>query len=175
MKAGSTTLVLLSYNEAEALAQLLPLIPFTLFDRVFDVDAGSTDGTLDLYTAHGVAYVLQPARGRGNAVRLATTLLDTERVVFLSTDGNENPADLPLMLRHLDEGYDLVIGGRFILPGADSDDSDDPIRVRKTANIVTSLIVRGITHAEIAAGGTLELEMGILPNKNWGTNLTHEN
>lgn len=32
-----------------------------------------------------------------------------------------------------------------------------------------------ITHAEIAAGGTLELEMGILPNKNWGTNLTHEN
>jgi len=32
-----------------------------------------------------------------------------------------------------------------------------------------------IIHAEIAAGGTLELEMGILPNKNWGTNLTHEN
>jgi len=26
-----------------------------------------------------------------------------------------------------------------------------------------------ITHAEIAKGGTLELEMGILPNKNWGT------
>ncbi len=28
-----------------------------------------------------------------------------------------------------------------------------------------------ITHAEIAKGGTLELEMGILPNKNWGTSL----
>ncbi|MDB6018808.1 MAG: putative alpha,2-mannosidase [Pedosphaera sp.] len=26
-----------------------------------------------------------------------------------------------------------------------------------------------ITHAEIAKGGTLELEMGILPNKSWGT------
>lgn len=26
-----------------------------------------------------------------------------------------------------------------------------------------------ITQAEIAAGGTLELEMGLLPNKNWGT------
>jgi len=28
-----------------------------------------------------------------------------------------------------------------------------------------------ITHAEIAKGGTLELEMGILPNKNWGTDV----
>jgi putative alpha-1,2-mannosidase len=26
-----------------------------------------------------------------------------------------------------------------------------------------------ITHDEIANGGTLELEMGVLPNKNWGT------
>jgi putative alpha-1,2-mannosidase len=26
-----------------------------------------------------------------------------------------------------------------------------------------------ITQQEIAKGGTLELEMGILPNKNWGT------
>ena len=28
-----------------------------------------------------------------------------------------------------------------------------------------------ITHAEIVKGGTLELEMGILPNKNWGTDV----
>jgi putative alpha-1,2-mannosidase len=26
-----------------------------------------------------------------------------------------------------------------------------------------------VTHDEMVNGGTLELEMGILPNKNWGT------
>ncbi len=144
MKPGSTTLVLLSYDEREALETLLPMIPFQLFDRVLAIDAGSTDGTLDLYRAHGIRYVLQPVRGRGNALQLATELVDTERVVFLSTDGNENPADLPTMLRYLDAGHDLVIGCRFILPGSASDDSDDPIRIRKTANIVTSLIVRAL-------------------------------
>jgi predicted alpha-1,2-mannosidase len=31
-----------------------------------------------------------------------------------------------------------------------------------------------ITHAEVAHGGTLELEMGMLPNKNWGTDIHPE-
>lgn len=140
----STTLVLLSYDEKEALEQLIPRIPFDRFERVFAIDGGSTDGTLDLYRAHGIPYRVQELRGRGNAFRLAAQIADTERVVFLSTDGNEKPEDLPTMLRHLDEGYDLVIGGRFILPGSCSDDSDDPLYLRKIGNIVYSLLVRAL-------------------------------
>ena len=123
MKPDSTTLILLSYNEREALGKLMPLIPFTLFDAVLAIDAGSTDGTLDIYEAHAIPYVLQEVLGRGNAFLMAQDRVQTARIVFFSTDGNEDPNDLPTMLRYLDEGYDLVIGGRFILTGSSSDNN----------------------------------------------------
>ena len=139
-----TTLVLLSYNEREALEKLLPQIALALFDRVLAIDPGSTDGTLDVYEAHGIPYVLQTARGRGHAFLQAQSLVETERVVYFSTDGNEDPADLPRILRHLDEGYDLVIAGRFGLPGACSDDSDDPFRIRHYGSMAYSRVVHVI-------------------------------
>jgi dolichol-phosphate hexosyltransferase len=138
----STTLVLLSFNERAALSRLLPSLPRALFDRVVAIDPGSTDGTLELYAQSQIEVVRQPERGRGNAFRLAAEIVRTERVVFLSTDGNEDPRDLPRMLAHLDEGYDLVIGGRFLLPGSGSDDSDDPLRVRKWGNVACGGLVR---------------------------------
>jgi len=144
MNPGSTTLILLSYNEREALEKLVSLIPFALFDRVFAIDAGSTDGTLDLYQAHAIPYVVQAVPGRGNAFLQAQALVETERVVFFSTDGNEDPGDLPRMLGYLDEGYDLVIAGRFIMVGSSSDDSDDFFRIRKLGSMTYSLIVRVI-------------------------------
>lgn len=140
--AETTTLALLSYDEREALERLLPRIPLARFDRVLAVDPGSTDGTLELYAAHGIPVHRQASRGRGHAFRVAQEVAGTDRIVFFSTDGNEDPADLPTMLRYLDEGYDLVIAGRFLQRGACSDDSDDPLRLRKLGNIVYSLIVR---------------------------------
>jgi glycosyltransferase involved in cell wall biosynthesis len=140
MTAGSTTLVLLSYDEREALEKLLPRIPLSLFDHVLAIDPGSTDGTLDLYRAHGIPCLLQTRRGRGNAFLQAQAAVETERLVFFSTDGNEDPADLPAMLRYLDDGYDLVIAGRFG-PGAESDDSDDPFGIRRWGSMTYSRIV----------------------------------
>jgi glycosyltransferase involved in cell wall biosynthesis len=140
--AETTALVLLSYDEREALERLLPRIPLDRFDRVLAIDPGSTDGTLDLYRRHGISVHIQPQPGRGRAFQLAQEVAGTDRIVFFSTDGNEDPADLPQMLHWLDAGYDLVIAGRFVLPGATSDDSDDPLRLRKLGNIAYSLIVR---------------------------------
>ena len=140
--AETTALVLLSFDEREALERLLPRIPLARFDRVLAIDPGSTDGTLDVYHQHGIPVHIQTERGRGRAFQLAAQGADTDRIVFFSTDGNEDPADLPRMLHHLEEGYDLVIAGRFVLRGATSDDSDDPLLVRKLGNIVYSLLVR---------------------------------
>lgn len=143
-RPGSTTLVLLSFNEREALEKLMPLIPVELFDAVLAIDGGSTDGTLAIYAARGIPCVVQARPGRGSAFLLAQDMVRTERVVFFSTDGNEDPRDLDRMLRCLDEGHDLVIGGRFIRRGSGSDDSDDPLRIRRLGSIAYSLIVRAI-------------------------------
>lgn len=147
--AETTALVLLSYDEREALESLLPLIPFALFDRILAIDPGSTDGTLELYEANGIPVVIQQKRGRGNAFILASETVETDRIVFFSADGNENPEDLPLMIRYLDEGYDIVIGGRFVREGSASDNSDDPLRLRRAGSMGFSAIVRLIWGCDV--------------------------
>lgn len=140
----TSTLVLLSYNECDNITLLLPRIPLDLFDRVIAVDGGSDDGTLDVYRQHGIETIVQTRRGRGNAFQDAQRALDTDTVTFFSTDGNENPESLPVMLHHLERGYDMVVAGRYLLDGAQTDDSDDPLRIRKLAGILGGLVVRMI-------------------------------
>lgn len=149
MSRQPATLILLSYNERDALALLLPMLPVDLFASVVAIDPGSTDGTLDLYAQHCIRVVKQDQPGRGNAFRLATEIVDTPRVVFLSTDGNEDPRDLPKMLAYLDEDYDMVVAGRFVLPGSASDNSDDPLHLRKWITLAGSWLVRVLYRSNV--------------------------
>jgi hypothetical protein len=136
-----STLVLLSLDEREALLHLLPLVPRSLFAKVIAIDGGSTDGTREVYLAHDIPVHVQATRGRGRAFQLAAELVDTEFVAFLSTDGNEDPGDLPWLLRELRGGADLVIAGRFRHPSSASDDSDDPFRLRRAGATAFGFIV----------------------------------
>lgn len=138
----TTTLVLLSYNERENLAVLLGQIPRTAFEAVFAVDAGSTDGSLDLYKEHDIPLHVQTRRGRGNAFLLALQHVQTDAVIFFSTDGNEDPAGLLAMKESLEEGYDMVVAGRYLLSGSATDDSDDPLLLRKFFGVAGGWIIR---------------------------------
>ena len=140
--SGDATLVLLSFDEREALEKILPRIPLALFDKVFAIDPGSTDGTLELYSRAGIDVVIQEKRGRGEAFILGSTLAETEYIVFLSVDGNEDPGDLPRMLELLRGGNDQVIAGRFVQRGATSDDSDDPLRLRRAGATTFGILAR---------------------------------
>ncbi len=60
-------------------------------------------------------------------------------------------------------------GGKFTITAHNA--SNQNIYVQSAKLNGQSINRPWITHAEIARGGTLELEMGILPNKNWGTKL----
>ncbi len=138
----NTTLVLLSYDERAALERLLPLLPRDCFTRVVAVDGGSTDGTLELYHQYGIESVVQSQRGRGRAFQLAHRIVDTEHMLFFSTDGNEDPADLARIAAALDEGHDMVVAGRYVLPGSYCDCSDDPLRIRKYGAIALGWLVQ---------------------------------
>ena len=138
----TATLVLLSFDEREALERLIPSIPRSIFDRVFAIDPGSTDGTLELYRETGIEVVMQQRHGRGVAFRLGAQIATTDLVVFFSVDGNEDPADLPRLLGLLRAGHDQVIAGRFVQRGAHSDDSDDPLRLRKAGAATFGALAR---------------------------------
>src|SRR5262249_62306801 len=70
----------------EALEKLLPQVPLALFDRVLAADPGSTDGTLDVYEAHGIPYVLQTARDGGHAFLQAPNLAETKPFWYFTTE-----------------------------------------------------------------------------------------
>lgn len=135
------TLVLLSYNEKNNLNKLIPEIPVDIFQEVFAIDGGSTDGTLEIYKNNNIRYYVQDQKGRGNAFLMAANRVKTDGVIFFSTDGNENPTDLPLMYDYLSEGYDMVVAGRYLLKGSKTDNSDDPFLLRKFAGIAGSKII----------------------------------
>ena len=137
-------LVLLSYNECQNLQELLPQIPLSNFDSVIAIDAGSSDGTIEVYEQHGIPYVLQEKKGRGNAFLLALDQVKTDFIIFFSTDGNEDPQDLGKMKELLLSENKMVVAGRYLYPESQTDDTDDPLRIRKGFGILGGKIIQAI-------------------------------
>lgn len=118
-----TTLVALTLNEIDGVRAILPRIPSGLFDQVLVLDGGSTDGTVEWARAHGFAVYVQKQPGIRFAYQEALPLIAGDVIVSISPDGNCDPAVLPRLVDKMREGYDLVIGSRY-LDGARSEDDD---------------------------------------------------
>ncbi len=87
-------------NEAEPLAELLPLLKKMGTGRVIVGDNGSTDGTAEVARSHGAEVAEAPRRGYGQACWSAMQLL-SERdaiVVFLDADLSDDPTCLPRLV-----------------------------------------------------------------------------
>ena len=112
MKRDST-LVLLVLNEIDGLQLVWEELPLDEFARVVAVDGGSTDGSREFLTEKGVPLLEQPIAGRGVAFRVAAEAVDTDRLIFYSPDGNEDPADIVRLDDALISGADLAIASRF--------------------------------------------------------------
>ena len=112
MKRDST-LVLLVLNEIDGLRLVWEDLPLDEFARVVAVDGGSTDGSRDFLTEKGILILDQPIAGRGVAFRVAAEAVDTDRLIFYSPDGNEDPADIVRLDDALLSGADLAIASRF--------------------------------------------------------------
>lgn len=141
-KKIKNTLVLLVWNEIEAIKKLYNQIPFDAVDETIVIDPGSVDGTIEFFRNKGHAVYLQEKIGRGNAFLEGLKHAKGDDLIFFSGDGNEDPKDIPKIVKYLNEGYDLVIAGRLIYKDSRSDDSDDPLYLRKFFDISLSLLVR---------------------------------
>jgi len=127
------SLILLTFNEIEALPQIFDRIPLRAADEVLAVDGGSTDGTIDFLKSKHLRVVVQERRGRGVAFRLAAREAAGEKLVFFSPDGNEDPADIPRLFSLLGQGYDMAIASRM-MPGAVNEEDIHWFKLRKWVN-----------------------------------------
>jgi len=143
-----STLVILTRNEIDGIRSLFDKIPFNEFDEVFVMDCNSKDGTIKFFEDRGIRTINQRNPGRGNAFIESFEKANGKYLVFFSPDGNENPEDIPKLIRELKKGYDLVIASRYT-KGAKSDVSDDPMLIRKFGNIFFTFLVNLIWNVKV--------------------------
>jgi glycosyltransferase involved in cell wall biosynthesis len=118
------SLVIPVYNEKDNLPLLMDAIKaaLILLDKKWEivfVDDGSKDGSLDVLTGlaekdaeHVRVVVFRRNFGQTAAIAAGIDHSDGEIIVLLDADMQNDPADIPMLLSKLDEGYDLVSGWR---------------------------------------------------------------
>jgi len=102
------------FNEEENVTHLLDEVQKVLPEaEIIAVDDGSTDGTLQRLEAHAGVKVVHSSKNLGQSAALFQGLhaATGEVCVMLDGDGQNDPADIPLLLKEL-ERYDFVCGVR---------------------------------------------------------------
>ena len=133
-------LVLLTFNEIEALPQLIDKIPFGAADEVFAVDGGSADGTIEYLGTKGIRVLNQPRHGRGCAFSVALDATTADVLCYYSPDGNEDPADIPNLFETLEAGgYDLVVASRMRAE-AHNEEDERTLKPRKWVNQIFTFL-----------------------------------
>jgi glycosyltransferase involved in cell wall biosynthesis len=124
--ALDVSVVIPCLNEANSLAFCIDkaLAAFHgagLRGEVLVADNGSTDGSVGIAEAHGARVVAVSERGYGAALRLGIAAAQGEFIVMGDADDSYDFSEVPNFVSKLREGYDLVMGNRFlgeIKPGA---------------------------------------------------------
>jgi glycosyltransferase involved in cell wall biosynthesis len=110
-------------NEVESLPHLIAAIASTMTENnlsyeLICVDDGSTDGSTELLKQEAAvrndlrAVILRRNYGQTAAMAAGFYYARGKVVVTLDADLQNDPADIPMLLAKLDEGYDLVSGWR---------------------------------------------------------------
>jgi len=101
-------------NEAASLEALLPRIRQVLpAAEVLVVDDASADGSAAVCAANGVHCIRHPYRkGNGAAIKSGARTAAGDILIFLDADGQHDPADIPRLLKPLEDGFDMVVGAR---------------------------------------------------------------
>ncbi len=118
------SLIVPVFNEERNLPLLFDAVEHTMnalphsWELVF-VDDGSNDGSLAVmkhlaqqYTEHVRVVVLRRNYGQTAAIVAGIDHAQGEIIILLDADLQNDPADIPLLLAKLEEGYDLVSGWR---------------------------------------------------------------
>ena len=118
------SLIIPVYNEEENLPLLMDAIyasvePLNQEWEVIFVDDGSKDRSMEILETmvkkdpvHVRAVVFRRNFGQTAAIAAGIDHSHGETIVLLDADMQNDPADIPMLLAKLDEGYDLVSGWR---------------------------------------------------------------
>lgn len=146
------SIVIPLYNEVESLDMLyervLPLLDD--WDRSYElilVDDGSKDGTRDmlrdLHAKDSRVQVLLLRRNFGQTAAFTAGFDHASGDVIVTMDGDlqNDPADIPMLLDKMEEGYDIVSGWRH--------DRQDKLVTRKLPSQAANKLISKMTGVEL--------------------------
>ena len=141
-----------AFNEADTIAEIIDKSK-KYADGVIVYDDGSTDDTYQLAIRAGATVIKSPKNiGYGTAIRAlfqAAKEQNADIMVTLDSDGQHNPDQIPEVIEPLNQGFDLVIGSRYLR-------NDDKVKVprlrsfgiKTITKLTQSASYKGITDSQ---------------------------
>lgn len=120
MYKGSKIIVLIpAYNEEAKIGRVVQRMPSGFIDTLLVIDDGSTDATAQVARSCGAEVVsMNRVCGVGAALREGLTHAchgEHDIAVILAGNNKDEPREIPRLLDPIcDQGYDFVIGSRFL-------------------------------------------------------------
>jgi glycosyltransferase involved in cell wall biosynthesis len=116
------TLLVLTLNEIDGMKVIMPQIKRHWCDQIIIVDGGSTDGTIEWARQQGYQVHVQTRPGIRYAYFEIIEKIEGDIVISFSPDGNCLAESIPALIAKMREGYDLVIGSRYLADATSTDD-----------------------------------------------------
>ena len=137
------SVVIPTLNEEKNLPHVFARLPGGLHE-VIVVDGHSVDDTVEVARRlrPDVRIVMQPGRGKGNALSAGFAACTGDIVVTMDADGSTDPAEIPRFVAALCHGADFVKGSRFAQGGA----SSDITWMRRLGNRALNALVNALYH-----------------------------
>lgn len=108
------SVVLPAKNEEKSIGYLVEnILEFYPRAEIIVVNDASIDLTGIEAEKAGAKVLTQPySKGNGAAIKAGLRAAKNDVVVCMDADGQHRPEDIPLLLKKLEEGYDMVVGAR---------------------------------------------------------------
>lgn len=143
MKAS---LVIPTLNEAKCIEKTISEVPENVVNEIIIVDGYSTDGTANIARKIGCKVIMETKKGYGAAFTRGILAATGDIVVLMDADGSHNPADIPLLVEKIKEGFDYVMAIRYA-PGCRS---EDDTLVRHVGNMFFTFLINLIHRIFVA-------------------------